>query len=530
MAYTITNTFGVFETWAITSPTGNGWYGCAVTGASSGATGVVWSFPKAPGVLPVSAIIRRTNATAFTGSETVNITGGGSFVLAAALTSTVTDGIMTITGEDLTDSTANTNGATGIVAAITVTNGAVFAEDDFIKIEAEYMCVLSIAGNVLTCRRGELGTTVVSHATALDVYIANKACFQALYDASVAGGWGFDALVAGHLELDCTIQIGDPAQTAITIFITVEEAVEVLGDVGVMGASGYQTWCKSGLGRWDDDGSARGGSSIQAQGHTNGPVAAGLAQYRYGVLELLSGSVGPDIMLMTEHYFYRVSIGPKTPATSNVGAFIFGDGYGFGSVGTGVGEWKDVVLSGCGINYATDRCNFDRVVMGDAPYGLFFVQAGNINVEVRNCVFNTNEMCFAIFEGGIKTFANCVNFDISKAQGFFSNATYYEEYTVDRKFVAEDGSGLLGINNKAWDNSQDPNVDAALFNVNSAADGTIATQQVLVKTKAAVTGGPFTVLTPITFIARREGWARDRFDWTLDEFVFWNTRMQNYRI
>jgi len=530
VAYTITNTFGVFETWVISGWSGNGWWGCEVTGAISGQTGIVWAFILAPASLgPTPVIIRKTSAGAFTASETMNITGGGSFQLAAAYTSTVTEGIMTLTGEDLTDSTANTNGATGIGVTFAVTNGAVFSEDDFIKIESEYMCVLSVAGNNLTCRRGELGTTAVSHATAIDVYIANKAGFQTLYDASVAGVWGFDSLVDGHLELDCTIQIGDPVQTARTIFITNDEAVVVLGDVGIMGASAYQSWFKSGIGHIDEDGFSRRGSSIQALGYLNGPIALGVIQYRWGVLEVSGGTIGPDIQLLTEHYIYRCSIGPKPPA-ENVVTGITGDGAGFGNVGTGIGFWKDVVLSGCPLNYATDRCNFERVLMGDAIYGLFFVAAGDIPVEVFNLVFNVDNTCFAFFEDGEKTFTNCVGYDSVTASGFLATSYYNEMYTVDRKFIAEDGSPLLGINNKAWNVLQDPNTDAPLFNVDSAADGTIAPQKIRVTRKVSAGASPGTIYTPITFIARREGWARDRFAWTLDEFVFWTTRMQNYRI
>ncbi len=523
MAYTITNTFGVFETWTISTLVGNGWWGCKVTGASSGATGVLWDLAAATS----TAVIRRTNATAFTGSEVVNVTGGGSFVLAAALTSTLTDGIMTITGEDLTDSTANTNGATGIVAAITVTNGAVFTEDDFIKIESEYMCVLTVAGNVITCRRGELGTTVVSHATALDVYIHSAASFQALYDASVAGVWGFDALVNGALELDCTIAIGDPGQAARTIFLTQGEAVTVKGDMGIFGASGFTSWFKSGVGHIDDSGSPRRGSSIQALGYVNGPVTYGVIQYRYGVLEVAGGTIGPDITLLTEHYLYRCSVGPMPPAL-NGNSNILGDGYGWGVVGTGVGRWTDVVMSGGPVSYSSSRVTFDRVLFGDGVYAMFFISAGNINVEVRNCIFNTQINAFSIFESGTKTFANCQGVALAAAWGFFSNALYKEEYTVDRKFIAEDGTALAGINNKAWASSQNPNTDVPLFDVNSAVDGTIATQQLLARQKAV--GGAVVDFTPHTFIARREGWARDRFDWSLIEFVTWTTRMQNYRI
>ena len=525
MAYTITNTFGTFETWSISTKLGNGWWGCKVTGASSGATGVIWEF----GSPVATAIIRRTNATAFTGSEVVNITGGGSFVLAAALTSTITDGIMTITGEDLTDSTANTNGATGIVAAIAVTNGAVFTEDDFIKIESEYMCVLSIAANVITCRRGELGTTIVSHATALDVYIHSRASFQKLYDASVTGVWGFDALVDGALELDCTIQIGDPGQAARTIFLTTDEAVVVKGDLGIFGASAYPSWFKSGVGHIDDTGSPRRGSSIQALGFVHGPLGAGITQFRYGVLEAAGGSIGPDLTFLTEHYLYRCSTGPKPPSESgNTG--ILGDGYGWGSVGTGEGRWTDVVVSGQAVSYSSDRVTFDRVLFGDGLYAMFFISAGNIDVEVRNCIFNTEINAFSIFESGTKTFANCQGVNLLTSWGFYSGVLYKEEYTVDRKFIAEDGSPLLGINNKAWNRIQDPNTDVPLFDVNSAADGTIAQQQIRVYRRPTQGGGGRIDYNPITFIARREGWARDRFVWTLEEFVLWTTRMQNYRI
>jgi hypothetical protein len=210
---------------------------------------------------------------------------------------------------------------------------------------------------------------------------------------------------------------------------------------------------------------------------------------------------------------------------------VLGDDFGYGDVGSGIGVWKDVALSGTPLNYATDRATFDRILLGDMGVGFFFVTSGGLDVEVRNCTFNTLiQNCFTFADGGNKTFINCVNLDINGMSGFFSSGFYNEEYTVDRIFLAEDGSPLEGINNKAWNRVQNPNSSPPLFDVDSVADGTIAQQQVRVFRRPTQGLSGRIDYNPITFIARRAGWARERFDWALVAFVEWATRMLNVEL
>jgi len=91
----------LWERWnTITDVVGPVWYLAHITGATSGATGYVMTFGQSFNGTPNSTRILRLNGTAFTGLETVNITGGGSFKLAAAVTSTSTHPVMIVNGAD----------------------------------------------------------------------------------------------------------------------------------------------------------------------------------------------------------------------------------------------------------------------------------------------------------------------------------------------------------------------------------------------------------------------------------------------
>src|SRR5262245_33841305 len=65
----------------------------------------------------------------------------------------------------------NNSGATGTGTTFTVADGSVFQSGDVIQIEDEYMLVGSVASNVLTVTRGYAGTSSVTHADLLPVYL-----------------------------------------------------------------------------------------------------------------------------------------------------------------------------------------------------------------------------------------------------------------------------------------------------------------------------------------------------------------------
>ena len=74
--------------------------------------------------------------------------------------------------ESYTDSTANTDEAVEISESqIDVTDSAVFALGDILRIDTEKMLITSIATNKLTVKRAILGTTSATHTTATDIYI-----------------------------------------------------------------------------------------------------------------------------------------------------------------------------------------------------------------------------------------------------------------------------------------------------------------------------------------------------------------------
>jgi len=54
--------------------------------------------------------------------------------------------------------------------SITVSNGALFTENEFILIDSERMQVVEIAGNVLTVRRAVMGTVLAAHSGGVAIY------------------------------------------------------------------------------------------------------------------------------------------------------------------------------------------------------------------------------------------------------------------------------------------------------------------------------------------------------------------------
>lgn len=84
----------------ITNVVGPVWFLAFATGATSGATAYIITLGTDFSGYPLNVVLLRVNGTAFIGGETVNITGGGSFTLPAAVFSTAIHPCVIVNGSD----------------------------------------------------------------------------------------------------------------------------------------------------------------------------------------------------------------------------------------------------------------------------------------------------------------------------------------------------------------------------------------------------------------------------------------------
>ena len=194
MAYTFDNTKINYETWGFGTPVYPLWVGSKVTGVSSGATGwlVGMSYSTFGATIPDVAIILLTSVGGFSGNETVNIAGGGSFILAASRTSLTTNPSIMVTGSLDTDSSSNLSKIAGAVGmnggyllttitaripatgsrsvSITVADGTNCVIGETIQIDNEPMLIDNKTGNSIHVSRCQFGTIMEAHEIGASVY------------------------------------------------------------------------------------------------------------------------------------------------------------------------------------------------------------------------------------------------------------------------------------------------------------------------------------------------------------------------
>lgn len=192
MAFSFANTPNTYSKWTVSNVTGNVAAGDLITGATSGATGLVITFTLdfVSNILQVWFVVLSGGPFTATG-ETINFSSGGSMslnnggeVYNSALNTIWVSGTQeSASGSSLTkaagnvgswggvDTTANLNEDLDTTElGVDVTSGAAFSVGEFIQIDDEIMSISSISSNTLTVVRGRMWTTKATHTNGTDIY------------------------------------------------------------------------------------------------------------------------------------------------------------------------------------------------------------------------------------------------------------------------------------------------------------------------------------------------------------------------
>ncbi len=526
MAFSFANSPNTYEVWNVTGISGNVFVGAAIKGASSLAEGVIlFMAPGFTGAI-VSVSILVTSGT-FTGSETVNVTGnvtgGGSFAIAATSTSSVTQNTIHVTGSSVTASGSLSAEAIDISETeIDVDDENDFGLGDVLLIDSEYMYVVLATRNatdLITVKRGYWGSTPATHLDNVAIDIVDKDLFQQIYDASVTNVWGYESLSSGRLQLNCNVMIGDAYEAAaVTLALSTGEAVQLL-DCHIVGHEDYYTRFFIGEGELDEPQSFRNGSIVLCQ---LGTVATGLSSVRFGQLfayacNLLSVS-SVDRAILARCNFGAAPVGYITPAIL---------GLQNGTECDGITDLYDLVISKCNFAPSSPRVTYDKIIIGDVDYGVYFLTSGSASPEIWNCeLLNcwTGD-AFAFADAGNKQFFNSI-IDVNSIGRFWSAATFENSKTVDITTVNKTGTAIPGVNIKCFDSTQNPLTDTPLFDVNTGVGGDIAQQIVLVSDKYFV-APPARFYGPFKFYITKIGWADIIIVDSMDVQVDWRLQMQD---
>ncbi len=412
MAHTIVNTFNVYENWAISSYTGNLWQGGEVVGRTSGAKGVLLVFYPNFGLVYTNLLVRKSDATAFTpGGEIFDVTGGGSLTMGSRVSTTTTNTI-TVTGDaTATDSTCNTNDT--ITADVddyiwTVTDSSVFSKGDIIKVDNELCIVYFIAdATTIHVHRACYDTAVASHSNPSDIYIMDDKILQEIYDASVSGGWGYESIANGTLNIDAYIFIGDVGQSAITRAFSKEESMTTTNDLNVVGNSTYESMFGVGVGKYPHIASSGYGSLINAGGN-------GLQNFRYGLLECYAS-------LVRKAQANAKSIHMRnTYGTGGWGGVEFING----TVDTSPIQFRDLCIGMSSVSGTHSGLEGSLLYQGYAQYGTIFVfNRCDADLYEIDASVNVNADFQAWLGLGHKYFIDG-NADISKADGTWAQCWF----------------------------------------------------------------------------------------------------------
>jgi len=387
----------------------------------------------------------------FLAGDNVDTSSGGDFTLNGTKTTATKDTIV-VEGSAETDSTANTNEALDDNEEdITVTSSATSQVWDYIKIEAEYMLIRAITNaTTIKVKRGRLGSTAVSHATAQDIYIVDKNGLKQLGDEMITQGWGTVGYTGANINIDgADIMIGLTDQSARTVFLSNLESIDLNGNtIYQVNEATYDTWFEIGVG-------SIGAKEDNYKGFTgNGSII------KDANISLLSGSLHTYGSLFKESYV-------STSSIWNSKRCIFQGNRGNGGLlqGTEPITLVNNLLSGVNIIPGTDTIVSVNNTVENSGTIAFFVITGADSIVNDILGIDIDTGCGAFASSGEKRWIDC----IMPWSGInpLSSASFTWYYTLAKTITDIEGNLLENVKASLYQKS-DGNLE---FDVLSDVDG-----------------------------------------------------------
>jgi len=348
--------------------------------------------------------------------------------------------------------------------------------------------------------RAQLGSVIADHNQPKDVYKIDESIFYQCYKSSVDGGWGYDSIVNGRLNLNCNIIIGKANASAITIAHSVRESLECTGSLFVCGRdqTTKRTICQIGCGDETDEKTAFNGSSSTFQGLDANCIIKKMVGTQFGTLNILAGIINNDVFHFDGGAVVRSSVNGQLNIISADMA------------GTRNTTWRDLVNTQQGFNPSSSRVTWGAISITDTEYGFYFVY-GFVEPEIWYAkIQRTDYDAFAFVDALRKTFVNS-EVNVFNMTGFWAIPVYISKKTIDITCHTESGIPIDNVSVKIWDST-----GALVVNEISDSVGVIAQQKVQVAS-FDMTDYSSIVNNPFKVVVTKAGWAEILFYETISE-------------